>query len=101
MKTFDDLVFRSWGEIHCIPAQIVLRLGRQEDKQATIEFENGYGISVLCGKSFYSNGSNTYEVAVMRDGKVVFPESVCPDGDVMGWRTAEEVTEIMRKVQEL
>ena len=85
-KTFEDLEFierKNFG------------------KQAIIRFENGYGVSVLLGRMFYSNGINTYEVAVIDDSGLRYPEEICEDGDVLGWRTAEQVTEIMKKVQEL
>lgn len=97
-KTFKDLVFEPWGKRHGL--ELTTALGRHFHTQAVMEFPNGYGVSVLHGDQFYSD-ENTYEVAVMKDNKVVYPEAICPDGDVLGWRTAEQVTEIMKKVQDL
>lgn len=77
-KTFADLYFvkrRNFGE------------------RARMNFNNGYGISVLLGKMFYSNGKNTYEVAVLYNNRLAY--------DVLGWQTAEQVTEIMSRVQDL
>lgn len=46
MKTFDDLIF----ELHPLGGII-----------AHLFFDNGRGISVVCGSWFYSNGVDTYE----------------------------------------
>lgn len=40
--------------------------------QGVVEFENGYGVSVLFGRwPFQSNGKDTYEVAVTYDGHII------------------------------
>ena len=83
-KTFADLYFvqrRNFG------------------KQARMNFNNGYGISVLLGEMFYSNGKNTYEVAVLYDNKLTYNTPIT--NDVLGWQTAEQVTEIMSRIQDL
>lgn len=97
-KTFKDLVFEPWGKRHGF--ELTNALQRHFHTQAVLEFPNGYAVSVLHGEQFYSD-DNTYEVAVMKDNDIVYPEGICPDGDVLGWRTAREVTEIMRRVQDL
>lgn len=83
-KTFEDLQFR--------PHYIL-----EEGKHAKIKFENGYGVSVVFGDVFYSNGIDTYEVAIMDR------ESIARDkkGDQMifGRVSKERVTEIMKMVQ--
>lgn len=45
--------------------------GYDKARQAIMEFENGYGVSVLFGEAFYSNGIDTYEVAILKDGAYV------------------------------
>lgn len=66
-----------------------------------MDFENGFGVSVLFGDVWYSDGITTYEVGIVRHGNLCYNTSINPDGDaVLGYRTKEEVTEIMRKVQE-
>lgn len=84
-KTFEDLQFK--------PHYIL-----EEGQHAKIMFENGYGVSVVLGDVFYSNGIDTYEVAIM-DG-----ESIARDknGDqmVFGRVSKERVTEIMKMVQD-
>ena len=97
-KTFKDLQFEPWGKRHGM--ELTTALGRHFHTQAVMEFPNGYSVSVLHGEQFYSD-DNTYEVAVMKDNNVVYPANICPDGDVLGWQTREQVTEIMKKVQEL
>lgn len=99
-KTFDDLDFRPWGEVmgkQCPPSFA-------GGKQAVLRFDNGYGVSVLLGEMFYSNGVDTYELAVLKGEDNVYPEEVCGfDGwfDVLAHKTKDEVTEAMRKVQDL
>lgn len=94
MKTFNDLEFKK------------RELLFEEDitnEQALMFFPNGYGVSVLLGKKFYSNGIDTYELAVMIGNEEEY--DLCYNtpitNDVLGYLTAEEVTEIMRKIQEL
>ena len=60
IKTFKDLKF----EMH----PILLDAKSQDTKEmfanskhAVMEFENGYGVSVIFGEQFYSNGIDTYE----------------------------------------
>lgn len=63
-------------------------------------FDNGYGVSVLLGSMFYSNGHTTYEVAILNsDGSIAYDTPITDD--VLGHRTIEEVDDIMRQVQEL
>lgn len=93
-KTFEDLKF-----------QELIRIYKYEHPghQAVMFFENGYGVSVLLGEDFYSDGINTYEVAVIK-GKANEWE-LCDDtpvtDDVLGYQTKEQVTEIMKEVQRL
>ena len=70
-----------------------------ESKQAKMNFENGYGISVLFGSMFYSNGIDTYEVGILKNGTLCYATPIT--NDVIGYITAAEVTDIMRKIQEL
>ena len=93
MKTFDDLIFEpheiSKCGIDCY----------QNCKQAVLNFDNRYGVSVLVGTSFYSNGVDTYELAVLLDDELCYPSEI--GNDVLGNITKEEVTEAMIKVQQL
>ena len=98
IKTFKDLEF----EMHPI-----LLDGKSFDitsmfagsKHAVMEFENGYGVSVIFGEQFYSNGIDTYEVGILKDGYLCYATHLTDD--VVAYISEDEVTEIMRKVQEL
>ena len=91
MKTFDELEFLD----HPICATPIYRGA----KQATMDFDNGYGISVIFGKMFYSNGIDTYEAAILYNGSITYSSGLCDD--VAGYITKQEVTELMRRIQEL
>lgn len=89
MKTFQDLTF---GQ-HINPniTDII---------QARMEFSNGYGISVLLGGyGIYSNGVDTYEVAILHNGELCYDSGLCDD--VLGHQTESEITELMEKIQQL
>jgi len=85
MSNFKDLVFQ--------PHKAGLG-----GKHAVHKFDNGYGISVVIGRIFYSNGVDTYEVAGIKpDGDLIG----LPDwgDDVQGHLTEEEVSEVMAKFE--
>lgn len=89
MKTFKDLQF----EKHPISNVYI------GAKYATYNFENGYGISVIFGKCFYSNGIDTYECAVLFNGEITYNTEIT--SDVKGHLSEEEVSEMMCKIQSL
>jgi hypothetical protein len=94
MKTFKDLKFK----LH--PLSI-----KDNEKQAKLYFENGYGVSVICGTSFYSNGIDSYEVACLdKDGSLVNPPKTVPfryNSGVIGWLRDNEITTVMKAMQRL
>lgn len=96
MKTFKDLEFKPHH---------LRRLAKEGMKQAIMFFPNGYGVSVLYGWRFYSNGVDTYELAVLRqceNGKDYLVDCDTPiTEDVLSYITEDEVTEAMIKVQKL
>ena len=83
MKTFKDLVFESHS------------IGRGQ--HAVLEFDNGYGVSVLLGDMFYSNGVDTYELGVLANGYLCYETPITDD--VLGRVTEEEITKIMKELQ--
>lgn len=87
LKDFSDLVF----EPHPI--------GLKNHTQAKMTFDNGYGVSVICGTLFYSNGVDTYEVAPLKGDLIEFNHQVM--GDVSGYRTKQEVSDIMARIQRM
>ena len=85
MKTFDDLIF----EPHPLGGTLV-----------HLFFDNGRGVSVICGSEFYSNGVDTYEVAVLSvEGSIDYNTPIT--NDVLPHLTKDEVTEVMKQIQEL
>lgn len=92
MKTFKDLEFKD----HPISNSPI---GNGE-KMATMSFDNGYGVSVIFGSTFYSNGINTYELALTNKDGLCYDSDIT-NNDVLGYITEEEVSETMKKIQEL
>lgn len=86
--TFDNLCFST-------------HLDFKDGKHAKILFNNGYGVSVLFGKRFYSDGISTYEVACIKNDYIVYPENTSFEHDVVGYVTKEEVTKLMKEIQDL
>lgn len=85
MKTFKDLEFKPHS----------LGSGRH----AVLEFDNNYGVSVLLGELFYSNGIDTYELGILKNGYLCYDTSITDD--VLGYLTKDEVTKIMERIQKL
>ena len=85
MKTFKDLDFK-------------LHSNGYFDTQARMDFDNEYGVSVINGAGAYCS-EGTYEVAIMYKGALTYSTPITDY--VIGHQTPEEVTDIMRQVQEL
>ena len=98
IKTFKDLEFETHPILLDAKSQNTKEMFANS-KHAVMEFENGYGVSVIFGEQFYSNGIDTYEVAVLKDGFICYKTYITDN--VVAYQTENEVTEIMRKVQEL
>ena len=84
MKTFNDLIFKDreigLGEI------------------ARIEFENGWGVSVVKGPYTYGGRDGLYELAVLKNGHIHYDNPVA-NGDVVGYLRPEDVTDAMVVIQ--
>jgi hypothetical protein len=85
MKTFNDLDFN--------PMEMGIGF------IARINFDNGYGASVI--KSPYSYGGNQdlYELAVIKDNAICYDTPVTDD--VLGYLTEDDVTKYLGQIQEL
>lgn len=70
---------------------------------AVMFFENGYGISVICGHGAYASDNAPYECAVMIGDE--YDSSFCDTtpitNDVIGYQTKQDVTEVMAQIQKL
>jgi hypothetical protein len=68
--------------------------------QARIQFENGYGASVVIGPNTYGGDSGLYELAVLdSDGKLTYATPITDD--VIGYLRPEDVTDVLAKIQQL
>jgi len=88
---FKDLKF----EPHPIAMEGELGAG---SKHAIMNFKNGYGVSVIIGNLFYSNGVDTYELAVLKDGEIDYDNPVA-NGDVRGHLKKDELMKLINKVK--
>jgi len=67
--------------------------------QATVDFDNGYGASVITGPMFYTDEDAPYELAVMKRGKLTYETPIT--GDVLGHLTAEDVERVLDDIAAL
>lgn len=85
-KTFDDLIFNphpaGFGGI-----------------QAKMDFKNGFGVSVVQGEMLYTNNSNEYELAVLKNGSLCYSTHIT--NDVLGYLSKDDVTSVMKAIQRL
>ena len=89
MKTFKDLVFE---QLNDAPFMV--------GKKARTHFDNGYGVSVVSHSYSYGGRDGLYEVAVLdSDDNLTYDTPVT--NDVMGYLTEEDVTDVMKQVQNL
>lgn len=70
-------------------------------KQARMEFQNGFGVSVIGGGyGDYGDGINTFEVGILYKGE--FAQLKKFDyNEIRAYQTPEQVTEIMEYLQNL
>ena len=87
MKTYNDLEFEN--------RSIGFNLfGLGDGRRAYIEFDNGYGVSVVDGEGTYcDNDGSNFELAVMCDGEIIYTTPVTCN--VLGYQTPQTITEIM------
>ena len=89
MKKFQDLPF---FPINDAPFMV--------GKKARMHFDNGFGVSVVSHSYSYGGRDGLYEVAVLdSDDNLTYDTPVT--NDVIGYLTEEDVTDVMKQVQEL
>jgi hypothetical protein len=65
-----------------------------------IQFENGFGASVVKTDYTYGGDKGLYELAVLdNSGELTYATSVTDD--VIGYLRPEDVTDVMEKIQQL
>ena len=85
MKTFSDLQFKTKPNFGVY---------------ATINFENGYGASVIKNDFSYGGKMGLYELAVLdSDGEITYKTSIT--SNVIGYLSESAVSEILIKIQQL
>lgn len=67
--------------------------------QARVNFENGYGASVVKGYGTYGNEEGLYELAVTHNGELCYDSGLTDD--VVGWLMPDEITEWLEKIEKL
>lgn len=101
MKEFKDLEFKPHSNFDGLHAQL--------------DFDNGYGVSVVRFKTArspivnmfaknneygsYTSNEDEWEVAVMKDGTICYSTDLT--NDVLGNQTESDVTDVMLKLQKL
>ncbi len=88
MKTFKDLEFE----------ELVSPL--MSGKKTRIHFENGFGASVVSSTMSYGGRDGLYELAVLFEDELHYDNPVAR-GDVRGYLTEEEVSELLIEIQKL
>ena len=87
MKTFKDLEFKKH------PSSFGF------DKQAVLNFDNNYGVSVITGSSAYTSHDKPFEVAIMYNEELCYSTHITDD--VLGYQSADDVNRILFEVQNL
>jgi hypothetical protein len=83
-KTFDDLEF----------------IDNSGSRSARIQFENGYGASIVIGPYSYGGTEGFYELAVLdSNGNITYDTHIT--NDVLGYLSPYDVTEVLKKIQDL
>lgn len=67
--------------------------------QATVNFSNGYGASVVRSEVSYGGLNGKWELAVFKDGEVTFDTPITDE--VLGWLTKGQVTKYLRAIEAL
>jgi hypothetical protein len=69
-------------------------------KKSRMHFDNGYGVSVVSHSHSYGGSKGLYEIAVLdSENNLTYNTSVT--NDVIGYLTEQDVTDVMKQVQEL
>jgi hypothetical protein len=89
MKTFKDLEFIEMKDLF------------YNGVQCRIQFDNGYGASIVRHNYSYGGKEGLYELAVLDDNGKLHYDNPVANGDVRGYLNESEVTELLKQIQEL
>lgn len=63
------------------------------------QFENGYGASVIRNHLSYGGPEGFYELAVLKNGKIIYDTPIT--NDVVGWLDKNDVADTLKQIEEL
>jgi len=86
MKTFNDLEFKELDSFY-------------NGVQSRTYFDNGYGVSVVKHEYSYGGKDGLYELAVLKGDELCYDTSIT--SDVEGYLSEDDVTELLKQIQEL
>jgi hypothetical protein len=89
MKTFKDLEFIEMNDLF------------YKGIQCRIQFDNGYGASIVSHNYSYGGKEGLYELAVLDENGKLHYDNPVANGDVRGYLNESEVTELLKQIQEL
>jgi hypothetical protein len=87
MKTFKDIEFKPNP------------MGEDFGIVSRTQFDNGYEASVVKSQYTYGGDKGLYELAVFKDGEICYDTPITDD--VIGYLRPEDVTDVMKKIQQL
>lgn len=68
--------------------------------KASHTFDNGFGVSVITGKAWYTSEGHPYEIAIInKDGDIDYTTHITDD--VLGYLTEEEANSVLLLVENL
>ena len=85
MKTFNDLDFQP----------MKMGLGTI----ARINFDNGYGASIVQSPYSYGGDDDLYELAILKNNDICYDTPITDD--VIGYLSEEQVTDYLHQIQKL
>jgi hypothetical protein len=97
-KTFDDLEFIKVEAIEGIEEEVNMFYKGVRSK---IQFDNGYGASVVSHNYSYGGKEGLYELAVLDENGNLHYDNPVANGDVIGYLKQSDVTDLMISIQEL
>jgi len=63
---------------------------------AVVELDNGYKASIVCHEYSYGGDRGLYELAVIRDNRIVYDTPIT--NDVLGWLTPDDIVNTLNKI---
>lgn len=86
MKTFKDLEFKQLDSFY-------------NGVQCIVNFDNGFGASIVKHDYSYGGKDGLYELAVLKGDVLTYDTPITED--VLGYLTDRDVTEVLIKIQQL